>query len=95
MATTALVLSSLATVAGAVETSKQVKKQEEEAKKSRVAATLAQDEQEALAEEEKKRSSEELAESQRRLIKGTSGRTGLLFGAETGVDTNLKTTLGA
>lgn len=89
----ALIVSALASTAGAYTSYKSGERQEEEAKKTQAAATRAQAEQEELALQEKKKSSKELAEAQSRLVRGTSGRTGLLTGTELGTDT-LKTTLG-
>jgi hypothetical protein len=54
----------------------------------------AQDEQARITEIERQRQQKSLREQQSRLIRRNKGNTSLLFGAETGVNENLKQTLG-
>lgn len=85
-----------AAVTGAVEAKKGRKAQAAANAKSEAAALAATKEQEALALTEKKKADTKLEQQRARILKGQTGRGGLLFGEETGVtDTTRKQTLGA
>lgn len=73
------------------------KDQEAATNRAEAQAKAAQDEQAALAAKEEKASASSLKDQQARLLKGSRGRSGLLFGSELGTEdtTNTKQTLGA
>ena len=82
--------------AGAVQARKGRKAQAAANEKSEAAALAATKEQEALALTEKKKADTKLEQQRARILKGQTGRGGLLFSEETGVtDTTRKQTLGA
>ena len=95
ISTIALVTAATAAVAGAGIAYQAGEEQKKANEKAEDRAEAAQAEQEALALQEKKAADLNLKESQQRLMKGTSGRSGLLFGSEPGVDDTKQTTLGA
>jgi ribosomal protein L9 len=83
-------------VKGAIDAKKARKEQAAANEKSEAAALAATKEQEALALAEKKKADTKLEQQRARILKGQTGRGGLLFGEETGVtDTTRKQTLGA
>jgi hypothetical protein len=70
------------------------KEQKKQAERAEFSAREAQAKQEKIAIADKKASDLALKEQQQKMMKGTSGRTGLLFGSELGTE-DKKTTLGA
>ena len=99
-ATSVLAWATAATAAVGVYSAVQQKKARKDQKNANAQAEQrarqAQAEQETLALKEKKASSRKLRDEQARLIHGTSGRSGLLFGSELGItdDKQKKQTLG-
>jgi len=87
-------LTAAAGVAGAVTSYKAGEAQEDALKKQQKEAEKAQAKQEALAIKEKKASDLQLKEGQQRLLKGATGRGGLLYGSELGTGDAQATTLG-
>ena len=93
---TAATLAAGATISSAVEARKAGKLQEHISKQTEAVAKANQKKQEALALKEKKAADTKLEEQRARILKGQTGKGGLLFGSELGVeDETKKTTLGA
>lgn len=90
----AAVVSAAAATYGAVQSSKQAKEMKSNNAKTEEAARKAQAGTAAIAQKEKEASDKALQEGQQRILKTTSGRTGLLFGSELGTQDTAKTTLG-
>ena len=87
-------ITAAAGVAGAVTAYQAGEDQEDAIKKQEAAARAAQAEQEALALTEKKEADKKVAEAQQRLLKGSTGGGGLLYGSELGVTDDKSQTLG-
>lgn len=82
--TGAYIVLAAAAAYGARETHVARKEQKAATEKAEKEARGIQAEEEALALKEEKTASEKLRRQQQRLLKGKSGRTGLLFGTELG-----------
>jgi len=93
--TIALGVAAGASVFAAYESEKARVEQVKASKKGRRSARSAQAEQTELAQKEEIAANKKLKEQQARLLKGTQGRSGLLFGTEKGTEQPLKQTLGA
>lgn len=92
--TAAVVVMSAATVASGVTSYRAGEEAKKQASRAEKKAATAQAEQEKMAIADKKASDLALKEQQQKMVKGTSGRTGLLFGSELGTE-DKKQTLGA
>lgn len=91
--TAALVVTTVAAGAGALEARKSRKAASAQAARTEEAAKKAQAKTESLATEEKAAADKKLQEARSRVLIGQGGRGSLLFGTEKGVETK-QTTLG-
>ena len=94
MGVTMAVIAAAGTTATTIEQRKARKAQQKALDNSERMARESQAEQESLALQEKKTASSKLRDQQQRLLRASTGRGGLLFGSETGVQTPTTSTLG-
>ena len=87
---TAATVAAGATVSSAIEAKKAGKEQKAATKKAEATALAETKKQEALALSEKKKADTKLEEQRARILKGQTGKGGLLFGSELGVEDEAK-----